>query len=166
LFIIGWVYLYKPNLVLHLNRIAREFLFNDRLILVKRKRLAVLFFCFSFIALFMGVNSLTTLQENEEANSWVLEIGNYKMYLAMQDFCAGKYQDALDRYQQVLHSDPQNIKVLKRIAFTYTALGDKRKASLYWRKVLELDPADTDSTSELKKLAPPEQSGNNKKYIR
>lgn len=61
-FSLGWIYFYAPNLVLRLNRIAREILFNDRLILLERRKLAILFFCLSFIVLFMGFSSLTQLR--------------------------------------------------------------------------------------------------------
>ena len=61
-FSLGWIYFYAPNLVLYLNKIARELLFNDRLILLERRKLAILFFCLSFITLFMGFSSLTQLR--------------------------------------------------------------------------------------------------------
>ena len=39
---LGWIYLYNPKLVSRLNKIARDKLFNDRRVLLERKKLAII----------------------------------------------------------------------------------------------------------------------------
>lgn len=149
-FILGWIYLYKSNMVLNLNRIARDMIFNDRLVLLERKKLAILFFCLSFVALYMGFTSLMLLAASRGKNSWATETNKYLMYMAMQDYCTERYSSAVEKYEKVLKSEPNNVEAWKRLAYTYTALGEKRKARNIWKKVLSISPneSDTRTTSE------------------
>lgn len=139
-FLLGGVYLYKPNLVGELNRIARDILFNDRRVLLERKKLAILFFCLSFMALYMGFSSLTA----EKQENWLIGTNHYLMYMAMQDYCTARYQNAIEKYERILRSDPNNVRALKRLAFTYEACGEKRKAKALWVKLGTLLPESTE----------------------
>lgn len=130
-FLLGWVYLYKSNLVVELNRIARDILFNDRRVLLERKKLAILFFCLSFMALYMGLSSLTAKKQE----NWLIGTNHYLMYMAMQDYCTARYQNAIEKYERILHNDPNNVSALKRLAYTYDACGEKRKAKALWVKL-------------------------------
>src|SRR5689334_8450332 len=72
-FTLGWMFLFKSTLILTINRIAREMVFNDRLILLGRKKLAILFFCLSFVALHMGFSALTQFMASRDRDSWTQE---------------------------------------------------------------------------------------------
>jgi tetratricopeptide (TPR) repeat protein len=152
-FFLGLIYLYKSDLVLSLNRIAREIIFSDRIILLKRKKLAILFFCLSFIALYMGFTSLANVlvDENEKRLSGLRV--DHLMYTAMQDFCIGKFEKALEKYKTVLKTDPGNIEALKRIAYTYLAAGDKTKANQTWQRLSRLVPNDKEIKGNLKEFS-------------
>jgi tetratricopeptide (TPR) repeat protein len=143
-FFLGWIYLYKSNIVLMLNKIAREVLFNDRLVLLGRKKVAILFFCLSFVALYMGITSLGRWVDKREKNNWVFESNKYLMYMAMQDYCREQYGNAIEKYEKVLKLEPDNLEVLKRLAYTYDAQGDKKKARAIWKRILRLSPGMTD----------------------
>lgn len=151
-FFLGWVYLYKSNILLNLNRIAREVVFNDRLILLERKRLAIVFFCLSFVALYMGFSSLTGWLISKDRNSWTSENKQYLMYMAMQDYCTERYAAAIDKYQRILKADPNNPEVMKRMAYTYGAWGEKKKARVIWHKLLRVNPNDQEIRKELKSI--------------
>jgi tetratricopeptide (TPR) repeat protein len=145
---IGWVYLYKSNMVLTLNRIVRETFFNDRLVLLERKKVAIFFFCLSFVALFMGFSSLALWNRN----NGVMETDKYLMYMAMQDYCTERYENAIDKYKKVLKYEPNNVEAWKRMAYTYMALGEKKKARAIWKKLLTISPSENDAKEISEKL--------------
>lgn len=149
-FMLGWVYLYKSNLVLLLNRIARDVLFNDRRILLERKKLAILFFCLSFVALYMGFTSLAGWVGERDGNSWVIEPASYLMYMAMQDYCTERYAGAIEKYQRILQAEPDNLEAMKRMAYTYDASGEKKKARALWKLILRRNPGDKEIIDKLR----------------
>ena len=144
-FFLGWMYLYRSNLVLILNRIAREVLFNDRRILLDRKKLSIIFFCLSFVALFMAFSSLTKWVSDQGKDRWANESTEYLMYMAMQDYCTERYTNAIEKYNKILITDPNNAAILKRLAYTYDANGEKKKARQIWKKLLRMNPNDQES---------------------
>ncbi|HAM39628.1 MAG: hypothetical protein A2474_06790 [Elusimicrobia bacterium RIFOXYC2_FULL_34_12] len=50
---LGFVYLYKPKFVIKINYYAKEFLFNDSYVLLRRKKIGILLVLLSLIAFFM-----------------------------------------------------------------------------------------------------------------
>ncbi len=147
---LGWVYFFKPNLVFTINKVARDTLFNDRIILLERKKLAILFFCMSFVALYMGFSALTNMLGSQGKKSWLMETSSYMMYMAMQDYCTEKYDNAIQKYNQVLKADPNNVAALKHLSYTYEAIGDSAKARVIWQKILALEPNNSEIKEKLK----------------
>ena len=140
LLLLGWVYFFRPNLVLALNKVARELFFNDRIVLLERKKVAILLFCLSIIALYMGYTSLTDRLCRKGENSWLVETSSYVMYMAMQDYCREKYDNAINKYNAVLQVDPDNMTALRRLSYTYEACGNTSKARAIWQKILKIEP--------------------------
>lgn len=58
LLFLGFIYLYRPLLVIKINSFAKEFLFNDTYILLHRKKIGVLFIVLAIIAIYMAWSSL------------------------------------------------------------------------------------------------------------
>ncbi len=58
LLFLGYIYLYKPKLVMKINSYAKEFLFNDAYVLLRRKRIGVVFILLAVIAFYMVWTSL------------------------------------------------------------------------------------------------------------
>jgi tetratricopeptide (TPR) repeat protein len=139
-FFLGWIYFFKSNLVLSLNKLVRDYFFDDRLVLLKRKKLAILFFCLSFVALYMGFSSLSQWMGKRDPNNWAMETNRYLMYMAMQDYCTERYDNAIEKYRRVLAAEPNNTEAWKRLAYTYMALGDKKKARMIWKQLLRMAP--------------------------
>ncbi len=53
LLFIGWIYIYRPKLVMKINYYAKEFLFNDAYVLLRRKKIGVFFILLAIIAFYM-----------------------------------------------------------------------------------------------------------------
>ena len=148
---LGWIYFFRPNLVLAFNRFAREIFFNDRIILLERKKVAILFFCLSFVALYMGFTSFADQFGSKGQNSWAMEASSYMMYSAMQDYCREKYDNAINKYNAVLRTDPNNMTALRRLSYTYEACGDTAKARVIWQKILKIEPNNLEIIGKLGK---------------
>jgi len=112
-FLLGWVFLYKPNLIMALNRIARDVLFNDRSILLQRKKLSILFFCLALLALYMGMTSLIQSSGQAGRSGWVINRKQYLLYIAMQDYAAKRYPESLQKYSKILEMYPNDPKALE-----------------------------------------------------
>jgi cytochrome c-type biogenesis protein CcmH/NrfG len=70
--------------------------------------------------------------------------------MAMQDYCSEKYSNAIQKYEQVLKADPNNLTALKRLAYTYEASGDTARARAVWKKILALNPKNKEVMEKLK----------------
>lgn len=151
-FIFAWVLLFKPNLLLNLNRVIRERVFNDRIILMERKKLSVFFFCLSILALYIGLTALIKSKETQGKDNWIIERNKFTMYLAMQEYCDGKYAEAIEKYKKILESDIGSEQALKHLALSYEAVGDIKSAKEAWIKLLRLNPGDVKTLEKLKEL--------------
>jgi hypothetical protein len=56
-FLLGLGYLYQPNFILRINVFFRNYLFNDRFLLERRKW-GIFFLLLSVIAFYMGITAL------------------------------------------------------------------------------------------------------------
>ncbi|HBU70141.1 MAG TPA: hypothetical protein DEE98_07150 [Elusimicrobia bacterium] len=146
-FVLGWVYLYNPSLVLKINQFAREAVFNDRFLLLERKKLSILFFCASFLALYMGYSSISPSEDSFEAHTV-----SHRIYLAMLDLRSHNYQSAAQKYRAILEAAPNNIYALKGLARTYFAMGNAKRARDIYVRLSRLYPHDTQVKKELEKL--------------
>ncbi len=50
----GLAYLYRPDLVIKFNALIRHFIFNDRLLILHRRRIGVVMLFIAFVLLFIG----------------------------------------------------------------------------------------------------------------
>lgn len=64
--LLGLGYLYQPNLILRINAFFRNYLFNDRFLLERRKW-GIFFLLLSFIAFYMGLTALLRNQKGQVA---------------------------------------------------------------------------------------------------
>jgi tetratricopeptide (TPR) repeat protein len=158
---LGWVYLYNPNLVLDINRIIRDILFNDKQILLARKKLAIVYFFLSFVFLYMGITSLARIMEQTDKTPWLLDKFGYRMYIATQDFYSGRYESAIAKYRILLENSKDPVPILRNMAFAYAAIGNNEKASDLFEKLLKINPNDQIVRLKLKSLR--EKSVENKR---
>ena len=55
---LGFIYLYRPKLVIKINLYAKEFLFNDTYVLLRKKKIGALFILLAIIAFYMAWTSI------------------------------------------------------------------------------------------------------------
>jgi cytochrome c-type biogenesis protein CcmH/NrfG len=67
----------------------------------------------------------------------------------MQDYCREKYDNAINKYNEVLKTDPDNITALRRLSYTYEACGDTAKARVVWQKLLKIQPKNREIMQKL-----------------
>jgi len=123
---LGWIYLYKPKLVSRINNFARDVLFNDRVILLARKKVSIVFFCLSFVAIFMGLSSMSGWVENA-GTALIMTSDSYRLYKANQSYRAGRYEETISACEEVLTADPKNKLAIHQLAQAYTALNSSLK---------------------------------------
>jgi hypothetical protein len=126
--LLGWVYLYRPKLVSRINSFACEKLFNDRVILLYRKKVSIVFFCLALVTLFMGISSMGGWAENA-GTAFLMNKESYKLYKATQDYHAGRYTEAITACNELLMGDPKNNLAIHQRAVAYKAL--KNESTLH-----------------------------------
>ena len=52
--LLGWGYLYRPDLIERMNAVLREYLLNDSYIALERRKWGVFFLLLSFLFFYMG----------------------------------------------------------------------------------------------------------------
>jgi tetratricopeptide (TPR) repeat protein len=126
-------------LSLTLTGSREKLFFNDRRILLERKKLAILFFILSLVFIFIAFSSLSEHIAVYGEGKWKPQANRYLIYMAMKDCFAQRYSGAIQKYERILQSDPNNIEVLTRIAATYQAVGDKKKAAMIFEKIITIN---------------------------
>jgi tetratricopeptide (TPR) repeat protein len=63
-----------------------------------------------------------------------------KVYDARQAIIEGKYDEALNKCQEILNLEPENITALEMMGSAFFMMDQPDKAKEIWMKVLELDP--------------------------
>jgi tetratricopeptide (TPR) repeat protein len=150
--LLGWIYLYNPNIILYINRFVRDTLFNDRSVLLQRKKLSILFFCLSLLALYMGATSLLHKSAAVGSEQWTAERNQFLLYSAAQDYYSKKYTSALEKYGKILESDPGNMEALEQLGAVYRASGDTANAKSVWYRLLQLNPGNKRVLDNLRKI--------------
>jgi hypothetical protein len=140
---LGWIFFFKPNLVASVNEFAREKIFNDRIILLERKKLAALFFLIAVVAVYMTFLSVIEHITVYSGGRWKQQANQYLMYMAMKDYFGRRYDSALEKYGKILLTEPNNIEALTRMATIYQATGDKKRASVIFSRLLMINKANS-----------------------
>lgn len=56
--LLGWGYLYRPDLIERMNAVLRDYLLNDAYIALERRKWGMFFLLISFLFLYMGWSAL------------------------------------------------------------------------------------------------------------
>jgi tetratricopeptide (TPR) repeat protein len=145
---LGLIYLFQPAIVLSINNFVRTVVFDDRIILLSRKKLSTLFFCLSFIILYMGFSSFSQhIAQNE--TTWRQTEVHFLMYQALQNYADQHVDKALQKYRTVLSIDPANIEAMKRMAAIYDLKGNLQEGRSLRKKALRLNPTDKELLQKL-----------------
>lgn len=63
-----------------------------------------------------------------------------------------KFKEAEETFKDILKLKPDNPTVLNNLGFVYSRQGNNGKASICFRKALELDPYNEDATANLEQI--------------
>jgi tetratricopeptide (TPR) repeat protein len=125
-FMLGWIYYSKPGVIQNINNFFKNRIFNDRNILLKRKKIAIVFFIAACLLLTSGF-----IRALEEQNKKVLPVATVNHEIIF---------DLISIYIKHLSENPKDIAVLTKLAYAYEALGEKNRELLIWKRVLDLAP--------------------------
>ena len=139
--VLGLVYFFNSTVLLRINAFIRSTLFDDRIILLKRKKLAILFFCLSFIFLNIGFAAFSSHIAQSE-DSWKQASVHFLMYQALQNYADQKYDKAMQKYQTILTIDPKDVESMKRISYIYEMQGKSQESRKLLKKALRHAPHD------------------------
>jgi tetratricopeptide (TPR) repeat protein len=124
-FALGWIFYYKPGTTQKINGFFRNRIFNDRHILLKRKKIAIVFFIAACIFITSGF-----VRALEEQKRKQLPFKTINHELAF---------DLISIYTKQLSENPDNLPVLTKLAYAYEAIGEKNRALVIWKKILDMD---------------------------
>ncbi|OGR83770.1 MAG: hypothetical protein A2902_02910 [Elusimicrobia bacterium RIFCSPLOWO2_01_FULL_64_13] len=147
-FIIGLAFIYKPTWLVRINKVFRERIFNDNLILLQRRKKGVLFLLLFFIFLFWSYHRLATL--DFLADSHIVSTDRL-LYHSLQHLRSGRYPQVQSLCHRVLARDPRNAGALYQLGAVHFLMKDIETARKYWKKASEIDP-DSENARSLKIL--------------
>lgn len=81
---------------------------------------------------------------------------------AVKALLGGNLEEAIKINERLLANNPKDIEILNRLAFAYCSLGDGKKARLFCKRVLRLDPLNQIALKNIKKT--PDALSHKKKF--
>ena len=133
-FLLGWLLLYRRNVLFRINAWLRENVFSDNVILFSGRRLAVLLFVLGLVALFSGVDNVVDEQKvTPQMAEAILE-------QAKRDLQRNQYSRVVNRSRLLVRSQPQNAEAWELLASAWWAMGEKDKAREAVKALLRLQP--------------------------
>ncbi len=136
LLISGFLFYYAPDIVYRINRIAREYIFSDRIVLLYHKKIAMLFISVSFVALYMGFSSQPYSYKKETKTDPVAAAKLEATTL----YAESNFRASLRKTYWILSKNPKDKWALVHIACVYEALDEREKAIELWKKILSIYP--------------------------
>lgn len=137
LLVAGWTFVYKPSWIIRFNKLAREKIFNDDLVLLGRKKWGTVCFVISLILLWLsyygGQYTHSKFTERLISNDRLL-------YQSLQHLYSKQYQKSKILAERVLMSEPENAEALYQLAATQFLLNDSKSGEALWARAQKLDP--------------------------
>ncbi|MCL2145279.1 MAG: hypothetical protein FWH43_07320 [Endomicrobia bacterium] len=124
--IFGWIYYYKPARIQKINIFFKEKIFNDRYVLLERKKISVVFFLAACLLFTSGF-----IKSQEEKKKKIIHAEHIDKEIIF---------DVISIYNKRLSEQPENIMTLIKLANAYEIIGEKNREFLTWKKVLAIDP--------------------------
>lgn len=133
LFLIGLAYLYQPNIIISFNNLMRKVFFNDTKILVRRKKISIVYIALSIIIFYVGLFHIQLHQDKKFSREM-------KLYQVWNWYHRGKFDVAEKLCLELYRDDPKDLTVLKQLAYIYFVKQDYRKAKVFAEKFLAISP--------------------------
>lgn len=131
----GWIYYYRPQYVQKINAYFKNIIFNDRNILLKRKKIAVVFL---LLSAFFFTSGFLISQDEKNKKSLPVETINKEIVF-----------DIISVYMKHLDEEPGDLTALKKLAYAYDAIGEKKREFTIWKRILTLYPEDETAKKKL-----------------
>lgn len=131
----GWIYYYRPQYVQKINAYFKNIIFNDRNILLKRKKIAVVFL---LLSAFFFTSGFLISQDEKNKKSLPVETINKEIVF-----------DIISVYMKHLDEEPGDLTALKKLAYAYDAIGEKKREFTIWKRILILYPEDETAKKKL-----------------
>ncbi len=140
--LIGLVFFYRPSWLLRFNEIAKEYIFNDNLVLLERRQRGFFLLLVSFLFFYWGYHraQYTPLP----VVGRLISIDRL-MYQSLHHLYAKEYQDSRTVAERVLMRDPKNAEALYILSATQFLMNDLEGGRQSWQKARELSPNSTDA---------------------
>jgi len=142
----GIMYLYWPDSIHKLNALAIKYLFNDKWVMYRRKKVGVIICVIALILVYLSINM-------PGGNVMINDTKKEKLYHAYCQYHLGEYDKAEKLYNDVLLEDPVNPVAVKQLCLIYFAGSDYKKAKLYCQRVLSKEPGNIKFRKILEKCA-------------
>ena len=134
--IAGLGFIYKPVWLVRFNKIAREKIFADNLILLERRKKGAFFVLLFFIFLYWGYyRSQYSLRYTDQIIST-----NRLLYQSLQHLHSRQYAEVKRLCEKVLTREPNNAQALYQMGAVQLLLNDPVAAQRSWSKARALDP--------------------------
>lgn len=134
-FILGWVCYFKPNAAQKFNSFLKYTIFNDTNILLRRKKVAVVFFIAACLLLTFGV----TVSQNEKRKISIPEETIDKEIIF----------DIISVYTKRLAENSDDVRTLIKLAHAYESIKEKNREFIIWKRVLALEPENEEAKKKL-----------------
>lgn len=133
LFLVGLAFFYSPHWILRVNRLARDWVFNDNYVVVERNKRAVLCLLLAFFFFYWGY-----LRARE---AWRPFVSTDRMlYQSLQDLHARNYAAAKAICQRVLARHPDNAEAMYQLSAAEYLMRNIEGGRTLWRQAVEMDP--------------------------
>ncbi|MDR1941055.1 MAG: hypothetical protein LBQ47_01860 [Endomicrobium sp.] len=133
-FILGYLYYSSPQKAQRINSFFNEKVFNDRYIILKRKKISVCFLLLGFLCSVIAFTDASLKERRAARNEAVTH---------------AIYCDALYIYGKLLKENPDNADLLVKYGYVLESLGSSKKARAVWEKLLSLDPQNKEAQERL-----------------
>lgn len=140
-FVMGIGYLYNARFILNVNALFRDLLFNDRFVLLRKRRAGVLLLLLSLVVFYMGFTALTRSLGRKPFPPTALELQRENIRKSFQE---GKYVLTLRYCEEFLGRNPSDTFALERMTFAALAVGEKERARKTLERLLILEPSRRD----------------------
>jgi tetratricopeptide (TPR) repeat protein len=132
-FCIGVAYIYRPDIVLKINQLASRYFFNDAWVMFRRKKVGIMFFFISVIALYFAMHIPAEKPMFKNTTQ-------HRLYYASCKYYLGEYAAAEKTCNEILLAEPGNQEAMEQLCLIHFSRGDYKKAKLYCEKVLKSKP--------------------------
>jgi tetratricopeptide (TPR) repeat protein len=124
-FIVGWLYYSSPEKARKINSFFNDKIFNEKYIILKRKKISSFFLFLGFICSMIAFADAIYEERHDKRSDEITQ---------------AIYFDALGAYEKILEKNPDDQVVLVKCGHILESFGKASEARNVWKKLLSLNP--------------------------